>query len=142
MIADGSYNWKGTFSYNEEEYGPQEDVAFELFIQVNNGKISGVCYDEEFRDYHKDALPKVTGRIEDFNIYFTVSYPVGFSIDDEKNLIYDPNEKGHEVHYAGIFESKENRWFGIWEILPSEETIDGKTIYQDYSTGEWEMLLG
>ena len=141
MIKDGSYNWKGTFSYNEEEYGHQDEVAFELFVQVKSSIISGVCYDEEFRDYHKKDLPVVKGRLEDQTIYFTISYPVGFSIDEEKNLLYEPTGKGHDVHYAGVFDDLSKRCFGIWEILPSEEEVDGQMVYQDYSTGEWEILI-
>lgn len=140
-IEDGSYIWKGSFSYSPDEYDAQESVNFEIYITLKKGKFEGVSYDDEFRDHH-NALPKVNGTIKDENISFIITYPISFSIDEDNKIEIDTTKKGHDVIYSGVYFSATNTFEGIWEIMPLEEIEDnGDITYQDYSSGEWELSL-
>lgn len=130
--------WKGKFSYNPEEYGFEEDVNFELYISKTDNQFEGVSYDDEFRDLHPE-LPKVKGFIDGDKIYFVITYPVSYSIDENDKILIDQTRKGHDVIYNGTFDRTFNKWSGIWEIMQEEEIDGDEIIIQDYSTGEWEM---
>jgi hypothetical protein len=130
--------WKGSFSYDPEEYGFEELVNFEMYVTLINGHFEGVSYDDEFRDLYPE-LPKVVGTIEGNQIHFVVTYPVSYSINENDEVAIDEGRKGHEVIYTGTFQKDTNRWAGIWEIMADEETDGDDIIYTDYSSGEWEM---
>ncbi|MBI1835960.1 MAG: hypothetical protein HYR91_01715 [Flavobacteriia bacterium] len=137
-ISKEALIWKGKFSYNPEEYGEVDDVNFEMYVSIKNGEFEGVSYDDEFRDLYPE-LPKVKGKITANEIHFVIVYPVSYSVDDDNQISIDVNQKGHEVIYNGIFYPNQNLWKGEWEILPHEETHGDEIIYQNYSSGEWEM---
>ena len=139
-IKEGSQIWKGSFSYNPEEEIDSSPVPFELYVDFKGQKFNGVIYDDEFRAYH-DKLPTVHGAIKEEIITFVLTYPVSFSIDDNDKIEIDVTKKGHEVVYSGTYSKNTSKWMGIWEIMPLEEEEDGVIIYQDYSSGEWELNI-
>jgi hypothetical protein len=130
--------WKGKFSYNPEEYGVVDDVNFEMYVSFSNGKFEGKVYDEEFRELCEE-LAFVKGFIENEKIYFVVTYPISYSIDENDRVQIDPSKKGHDVIYTGLLNKQLNKWEGSWEIL-EEEPIEGSDdVYQYHSTGWWVM---
>ncbi len=130
--------WKGKFSYDPEEYGQMDDVDFELYVELDNGIFEGKVYDDEFRDVY-DGLASVKGFIDQERIHFVVTYPVSYSMDENKEVTIDTTKKGHDVIYDGILNPISEKWEGDWEIL-EEEPIEGSTdVYQFHSTGGWEM---
>ena len=130
--------WKGKFSYNPEEYGVVEDVAFELYVNLIEGKFIGKIYDEEFRALC-DQLASVEGFIEGDKIHFVITYPISYSMDENDQVQIDPSKKGHDVIYNGFLNTTRNIWEGDWEIL-EEEPIEGSDdVYQFHSTGGWDM---
>ena len=130
--------WKGKFSYNPEEYGVVDDVNFEMYVSFSNGKFEGKVYDEEFRELCEE-LAFVKGFIEKEKIYFVVTYPISYSIDENDRVQIDPSKKGHDVIYTGLLNKQLNKWEGSWEIL-EEEPIEGSDdVYQYHSTGWWVM---
>ena len=130
--------WKGKFSYNPEEYGVVDDVNFEMYVSFSNGKFEGKVYDEEFRELCEE-LAFVKGFIENEKIYFVVTYPISYSIDENDRVQIDPSKKGHDVIYTGLLNKHLNKWEGSWEIL-EEEPIEGSDdVYQYHSTGWWVM---
>lgn len=130
--------WKGKFSYNPEEYGIVEDVDFELYVELKDGKFEGKVYDDEFRELC-DQLAIVKGFIEENRIHFVVTYPISYSMDENDQVQIDPNKKGHDVTYNGILNTNRGKWEGEWEIM-EEEPIEGSDdVYQYHSTGGWEM---
>lgn len=133
-----SHIWKGKFSYNPEEYGVVEDVDFELYVELNNGKFSGKVYDNEFRELCNE-LAIVKGFIDEDRIHFVVTYPVSYSVDENDEVQIDASKKGHDVIYNGFLNPILQKWEGEWEIL-EEEPIEGSDdVYQYHSTGNWEM---
>ena len=130
--------WKGKFSYNPEEYGIVEDVDFELYVELKDGKFEGKVYDDEFRELC-DQLAIVKGFIEENRIHFVVTYPISYSMDENDQVQIDPNKKGHDVIYNGFLNPNRGKWEGEWEIM-EEEPIEGSgDVYQYHSTGGWEM---
>ena len=130
--------WKGSFSYDPEEYGFEEVVNFELYVTLKDNHFEGVSYDDEFRDLYPE-LPKVVGTIDGNQIHFVVTYPVSYSIDENDEIAIDETRKGHEVIYTGALQKETNRWSGIWEIMEEEEKVGDDIIYTHYSSGDWEM---
>jgi hypothetical protein len=130
--------WKGKFSYNPEEYGIVDDVDFELYVELKDGKFEGKVYDDEFRELC-DQLAIVKGFIEENRIHFVVTYPISYSMDENDQVQIDPSKKGHDVIYNGFFNPNRGKWEGEWEIM-EEEPIEGSDdVYQYHSTGGWEM---
>jgi len=130
--------WKGKFSYNPEEYGIVDDVDFELYVELKDGKFEGKVYDDEFRELC-DQLAIVKGFIEENRIHFVVTYPISYSMDENDQVQIDPNKKGHDVIYNGFLNPNRGKWEGEWEIM-EEEPIEGSyDVYQYHSTGGWEM---
>ena len=130
--------WKGKFSYNQEEYGIVEDVDFELYVELKDGKFEGKVYDDEFRELC-DQLAIVKGFIEENRIHFVVTYPISYSMDENDQVQIDPSKKGHDVIYNGFLNPNRGKWEGEWEIM-EEEPIEGSDdVYQYHSTGGWEM---
>jgi hypothetical protein len=130
--------WKGKFSYNPEEYGIVDDVDFELYVELKDGKFEGKVYDDEFRELC-DQLAFVKGFIEENRIHFVVTYPISYSMDENDQVQIDPSKKGHDVIYNGFLNPNRGKWEGEWEIM-EEEPIEGSDdVYQYHSSGGWEM---
>ena len=136
--SSSSLVWKGKFSYNPEEYGIVDDVDFEMYVELKEGKFEGKVYDDEFRELC-DELAIVKGFIDENKIHFVVTYPISYSIDENDKVQIDESKKGHDVIYNGFLNSNLGRWEGGWEIM-EEEPIEGSDdVYQYHSTGLWEM---
>lgn len=137
-MAETAQIWKGKFSYNPEEYGIVEDVSFELYVQLKDGKFNGVVYDDEFRELC-DILPKVKGFIDENHISFVITYPIAYSVDENEVVSIDPTKKGHDVSYDGYYTDNLGKWIGKWEILAKRIKEGKDDYYQHYSAGGWEM---
>ena len=84
--------WKGKFSYNPEEYGVVDDVNFEMYVSFKNGKFEGKVYDDEFRELCEE-LAFVKGFVEKNQIYFVVTYPISYAIDENDKVQIDTTKK-------------------------------------------------
>lgn len=138
--AELSLIWKGKFWYDPEEFETDNEVCFELYVHYLDNHFEGVVYDEEFRLY-SEKLPTVKGWIEKDAMHFTVNYPIGFSINEADEIEIDPSHAGHDVFYHGTFDVHDNMWRGTWEIIEKEEQQGDQIIYQNYSSGDWELFI-
>jgi hypothetical protein len=110
----------GNFSYSADFL---DSFLFEGKIRFLNGSFEGYISEDEFTDVTNEKV-FVKGFIDGDHISFVKTYPFSYYLsEDECEIIFNPNIKGHEVIYDGYLNLVTDEFEGNWEIKIKEEKI-------------------
>ena len=132
--------WIGEMNFEEAHFGPNKAELFQLEIEFNRGKFTGVSVDNEFLKI-SDLPIQVAGFIEGDHISFIKSYPFHYEADEGGVTKIDTTRAGHNVIYDGYFDPIIEKWSGEWEIQIDEINPIDSDYKQIYIGGEWELNI-
>lgn len=142
MFKNGTLSgqWKGSFTYGKD-YGDLygESVEFMMFLQEQNGVISGKCFEMGGVGVSSEAdLALIDGFFEKNHISFIKKYNHNTFFDEEGNVNNDFFKPSQEIIYEGEFDSPTNSFAGNWEIVTKTE-LENNDIIEFINTGVWNM---
>ena len=111
---------KGVFSYSNDFI---DSFSFEGNIVLIDGSFEGYVSEEEFTEVTNEKV-YIKGFIDGDHISFVKTYPFSYYLsDDEIEIVFDSNNKGHDVIYDGYLNIHSNEFEGNWEIKIKEEKL-------------------
>lgn len=126
------HTWKGTFAYDEADYGKNRSLQFKMVVELVDGEFTGTWWDEEYSTLSSE-LGKVKGSIKDDFITFVLNFPVNYLEEENGDLRLDYSTEPYDVYHDGFFDERSNEWQGNWEF----KVTDPNGYY--YLTGEFAL---
>lgn len=129
--------WKGKYSY-DQDFDEESTFDFTLKVSYNDASFEGIALEEEFTGLTGEHAT-VKGFIDAEHISFVKKYPFKYEEQDDGSIIFDREQKGHEVVYDGYFNSELGIWAGDWEITYDEVKMSHGKYQESLIIGFWQM---
>ncbi len=126
--------WNGMYTYNFEEL-MRESIQFTMNLAVDDGEISGQCYDS-VEDGDTPVPSNIWGFVEGNIVRLTRKSPYQIYIDETGEFRKDETQIPTVIHYLGEIIGR--RVKGTWEMKISSFEYGDEIILKNI-TGKWEM---
>jgi hypothetical protein len=131
-------NWFGEYSFNQRnEDNPEVTFyCFELKIKGDNDDFNGIFSDKTL----KTKKTQIKGFEDDGFISFIRESKHEQEFEDSFNFMEADSERLYEFNFSGNYNSEENAFEGIWEVVVEEENqgFQNNQI-EEIRTGAWYM---
>lgn len=117
------HKWKGTFAYDEADYGKNRTLKFEMVVDLTDNEFTGTWWDEEYATLSTE-LGKVKGSIKEDFITFVLNFPVNYIEEEDGTLKLDYSTEPYDVYHDGFFDERTNEWIGNWEFKVTDPNGD------------------
>lgn len=138
-MIDIDGHWIGFYNYDKgySDLMKSESVPFRVTLKKEWDNFIGLLTEEEeYGGIDDEILIKgqLTGDRIEFTKYYTQEHVVyenneSFSFDSDNPTV---------VHYEGVYDNKDFKFKGRWEIGQLKEIEDG-VLVEDNNSGQWEM---